>query len=220
MSDPLEMTRDEALALLRGGDEGLEQWRQRREDHPRTPIDLSGVDLHGAELPHISFYGVNLEGADLSGANLAGSYFDELVRVNLDGATLCSAFLSGLTDCTLREADLSNARFSGTITRTDLTGAKFTRAHFSSARSEGVVFRDADLSGVSLRKSTLSHSVFDGANLSWGLSGWRRFQRRVLSWGRACQRKPHASEPHKRGSDRRGFDQGKPARSRSERRDC
>src|SRR5262245_37065252 len=63
--DLLSPTPEEALALLRGGEEGLAQWRRRRNDQARVPIDLSGVNLRGARLTDIILYRVKLDGADL-----------------------------------------------------------------------------------------------------------------------------------------------------------
>src|SRR5262245_36539456 len=62
--DLLSPTPEEALALLRAGDEGLEQWRRRHGDQARVVIDLSGADLRGAKLTDIVLYRVKLDGAD------------------------------------------------------------------------------------------------------------------------------------------------------------
>ena len=160
-------TRDEALALLLGGEVGLAQWRLRRNDEFWSPIDLSGVNLRGAMLTRTVLYGVNFDGADLSDADLSGSSLGEFVRVTLDGANLSGAFVYHLTDCSARGADLSGARLSQTvITRTDLTGARLTRADGYSIQSEGAVFRDANLTGATLRDSTFVRATFDGADLS------------------------------------------------------
>jgi uncharacterized protein YjbI with pentapeptide repeats len=165
--DLLTPTRDEALALLRGGDEGLEQWRLRRNDMSQTPIDLSGVDLRGANLSHIVLYRVNFEGADLSGSDLSRSSLGELVRVNLDGAMLPGAYVPHLTDCTARNADFSGVRFNpAVVVRTDFTGSNLSRVEGSYTRSEQAVFRDADLSRAMLQDSAFVGAVFDGANLA------------------------------------------------------
>jgi hypothetical protein len=62
------MDRDEALRLLRGGPEGVEEWNQRRKAEEEIP-DLSMALLRG----------VNLNGADLSDANLNAA---NLIRSN------------------------------------------------------------------------------------------------------------------------------------------
>jgi uncharacterized protein YjbI with pentapeptide repeats len=165
--DLLSPTPDEALALLRGGDEGLEQWRRRRDDQARVPIDLSGAKLRGAKMAGIVLYRVNLEGADLRGADLSGSSLGELVRVNLDGAILPQAYVPHLTDCSARKADFSSVRFNpAVIIRTDFTGAKLTGVSASYTRSEQAVFRHADLTGASFEDSTFLKADFAGANLT------------------------------------------------------
>ncbi len=165
--DLLSLTPQEALALLRGGEEGLEQWRWLRNDQARVPIDLSGADLRGAKLSGIVLYRVKLEGADLSGADLSRSCMDELVRVNLDGAHLPGAYVFHLTDCTAQQADFSGVRFNpAVIVRTDFTGAKLPRVEGSCTRSEHAIFRNADLSDASLHDSTFLNADFACANLT------------------------------------------------------
>ncbi len=160
-------TRDEALALLLGGEAGLVQWRLRRNDEFWSPIDLSGVNLRGATLNQIVLYGVSFDGADLSDADLSGSSLGAFIRVTLDGANLSGAFVYHLTDCSARGADLSGARLSQTVlVRTDLTGARLTHADGYSIQSEEAVFRDANLNGATLRESTFVRAIFDGADLS------------------------------------------------------
>jgi len=165
--DLISPTPEEALLLLRGGDEGLAQWRRRRDDQARAPIDLSGVDLRGTKLTGIILYRVKMDGADLSGADLSGSGFEQLNHVNLDGALLCGAYVPHLVDCTARKADFSNVRFNpAVIVRTDFTGAKLTDVEGSYTRSEGAVFRNADLTHAELRESTFFSADFAGANLT------------------------------------------------------
>ncbi|HEY1189185.1 MAG TPA: pentapeptide repeat-containing protein [Gemmata sp.] len=160
-------TRDESLALLRGGEPGLAQWRLRHNDMHWSPIDLSEANLRGATLTNIVLYGVKLDGADLSDADLSGSSLGDFVRVTLDRANLSNAHVYHLTDCSARGADLSSTHLSQTvIVRTDLTGARLTRATGYSVRSEGSVFRDADLTGAKLGESTFVRGTFDGADLS------------------------------------------------------
>ena len=85
------MNKAEAVALLCGGEAGIEEWnRQRRLGE--CCLDLSGVNLRG----------VNLSGVNLSGVNLSG--------VNLIGADLREADLSGAD---LREANLRLVAFCG-----------------------------------------------------------------------------------------------------------
>ena len=83
------MDRDEALKLLRGGEEGVAEWNRRRSEGEEIP-DLSGADLRGADL----------RGADLSYAYLVEA---KLLRANLSSANLTKADLRG--------ADLRGAFF-------------------------------------------------------------------------------------------------------------
>jgi uncharacterized protein YjbI with pentapeptide repeats len=167
LRDLLSPTPAEALALLRGGDDGLVQWRLRRDDQAQVPIDLSGVDLRGAKLTGSVLYRVKLDGADLRGADLSGSNLGELVRVNLDGALLPNAYVPHLTDCSARHTDFSNVRFNpAVIVRTDFTGAKLANVFASYTQSEQAVFCEADLTGALLQDSAFPGGNFDGANMT------------------------------------------------------
>jgi uncharacterized protein YjbI with pentapeptide repeats len=165
--DLLSPTREEALALLRGGAEGLAQWRLRRDSGSQTPIDLSGSDLRGAKLNNIVLYRVKLDGADLFGADLSGSSLGELVGVNLDCALLPRAYVPHLTDCTARCSDFGGVRFNpAVIVRTVFTAAKLVGADGACTRSEQAVFREADLTRAYLPDSTFLRADFTGANLT------------------------------------------------------
>lgn len=162
----LSPTAEEALSLLRGGDEGLALWRSLRDDMQYPPLELPGVDLRGCNLTHIVLYGVNLEGADLREADLTGSSLSELVRVNLDGANLAGAYVPQIADCTARNANFERVRFgNGIIDRTDFTGAKMTAASGNHTRSVRTVFRDADMTRTSFQDGTFAEGDFSGANL-------------------------------------------------------
>lgn len=92
------MDRDEAVQLLRGGEDGINRWNNVRERSGAVP-ELCGVDLSGANLS-----GCDLSDLDLSGANL----FDS----NLCGANL---FRTDLTDADLRAVGVGrfwHVRFS------------------------------------------------------------------------------------------------------------
>jgi hypothetical protein len=135
------MDRDEALKLLKGGEEGIREWN-RRQTIGANP-DLSGADhsgdhLNGANLVYVNLSGHNLSdailsyanlfGADLSGADLTNA---DLSVANLFGANLNAANLSGAN---LKAANLSAAYLHGA----DLTGAKCWHTYFT----------DVDLSEV------------------------------------------------------------------------
>ena len=61
------MDRDEALKLLKGGEEGIREWNQRRVSGVEIP-DLSSADLHGDDLCDANLCYANLRDANLHGA--------------------------------------------------------------------------------------------------------------------------------------------------------
>ena len=110
------MNRDEALRLLRGGEDGVREWNRLVEDGESPPdlqdaflinADLRGIDLRGALL-----VGASLRQADLRCANLSGA---QLNGADLRGADLRWAHL--------RHTNLSGALFGGTLIACDLSGA-------------------------------------------------------------------------------------------------
>ena len=139
------MDRDEALKLLKGGEEGIREWNDRRRAHEAIPnlirADLTGANLIQSDLTGATLIQSNLSGADLSGANLGDA---NLFPSNLSGANLSGANLSG-------------ANFGGTL----LGGAKFS----------GVGLRGAKLSGVDLTGAKLIDVDLTGADLGDALCG-------------------------------------------------
>ena len=121
-----DLDRDEALKLLKGGEEGIREWNQRRASGVEIP-DLSSANLHGA---------------DLCDANLC---YANLRDANLHGANLCDAILStaNLRTANLRDANLSGADLSDAI----LTGAILGGANLGEAQCGGTIF--ADVAGLS-----------------------------------------------------------------------
>jgi TIR domain/Pentapeptide repeats (8 copies) len=116
------MDLEEALGLLKGGRDGVEEWNRRRESGEEIP-SLSQTGLKGAKL-----IGNQINGINLSDANLC--------RADLTGANLFSA--------NLRRADLSGANLSGTnLSRADLSGA-----NLCDARCWLTLFADVDLSAA------------------------------------------------------------------------
>ncbi len=102
------MDRDEALKLLKGGDEGIREWNYRREADEAIP-DLTGANLRGADLSRAYFRdailrGAYLRDAILRGANLRGA---DLSRANLRGADLEH---SECAHTTFADVDLSEVR--------------------------------------------------------------------------------------------------------------
>ena len=91
------MDRDEAIRLLKGGEDGIREWNQRRARHEEIP-DLTEAVLSDAVLLQ----------ADLRGAVLSRAVLNE---ADLRGADLSWAVLRGaiLFQAALSRADLSEA---------------------------------------------------------------------------------------------------------------
>lgn len=108
------MDRDEAITLLRGGEEGVREWNQKLREGQELPVldnafflnsDLRGVDLRGTCLINASFIRTDLRGADLTDAQLVGA---DLRHADLRGACL-------------RHANVYAALFGGTLISCDLS---------------------------------------------------------------------------------------------------
>jgi uncharacterized protein YjbI with pentapeptide repeats len=174
------MDRDEALKLLRGGDEGVGEWNRRRSAGEPIP-DLSKSDISRADLSRANLSGDDLiaaqfDGADLSGANLCAA---ELIGTDLSGANLRAAELIGanlmqsnlrgaklieanLNGADLREADL----FAAELILADLSRANLSRANLSMANLSGANLRAAELIGANLMRSNLRGAKLIEANLN------------------------------------------------------
>jgi hypothetical protein len=158
------VNRDEALKLLKGGEEGIKEWNRRREKGEEIPnlneANLSAADLSGADLR-----GAHLREADLSGDELIGTHLSEaeLSKANLFGTDLRGAYISG--------ADLSEANLSGA----DLRGADLSIADLSGADLSGAHISGADLSGANLFLANLFGASLRGANFTKVRCGWTVF---------------------------------------------
>lgn len=118
------MTRDEALKLLRGGPDGIQEFNELRRNGERlgdlSGAELSSTDLRGAnlgiaDLGDAILSSANLNDAYLMGADLHGA---DLSFCDLGSADLCDA---NLRDTNLSHADLREATFGYTIFATNLS---------------------------------------------------------------------------------------------------
>ena len=146
------MDRNEAVRLLKGGEEGVREWNSLRASDRRR-IDLTKADLHGANLIGANLFAVILDGAVLSGAHLVGA---ELSQSLMRGVDLVGAALVGvrLHQTSLIRADLSYA----VLRNADCLGAVLAQANLTGAQIEGcdlhgaicgaTIFGDVDLSGA------------------------------------------------------------------------
>ena len=131
------MDRDEALKLLKGGEEGIREWNKRRRADEAVP-DLTDADLGDANLSYADLDGANLSYANLSYANLSHA---DLTEADLRGANLHGVNLRGanLHGANLSEADLSYA---------NLSDAFLSEADLGDALCATAIFADVDLSEV------------------------------------------------------------------------
>ena len=159
------MDRDEAITLLKGGPEGIQEWNRRRQARELIPI-LDGSDffrakLSGANLGGAKLSGANLSVADLNGANLSGA--------NLNGANLNGANLSGanLNKANLNKADLGGADLSApTPKAAKLNGANLIQAHLGRAQLGGAELGGANLSQANLLWVNLHRNNLREANFT------------------------------------------------------
>jgi len=157
--------RDLAIALLKGGADGLARWQLLRS--AGGVLDLGGADLRGASMPGAFLNNVILDGADLREADLGNTRLERLIDVRLDGARLVSALLPSLVSCSLRGADLSQVflYYPGTIERCDFTGAKLVKMSARDAITSSVVFHQADLRQSLWSGAKLQDADFHAADL-------------------------------------------------------
>ncbi len=164
--------REEFLALLRGGQDGIERWKLCEEARVELRnfrlIDLSNQSLARARFDCLDLGGACLDGADLRKASFSIwiTTFNEkggssgragkpcsLKRASLKGADLREAFMSG---CHADEARFDDAQMG----KARMVLAKLRKASF-----QGTDLRGADLYGSDLRGADLSTARLDGTDL-------------------------------------------------------
>lgn len=165
-----DLTREEAIDLLRGGSSGVAQWNARRGEVPSrgglAPPAMPEVDLSGANLSECDLRNAFLVRAFLTGANLEGA--------NLAGAALSGAFLNGAN---FSRANLCGSSIgSSSLVETQFIGANLRTAHLNQSICIRTVFENADLSGANLHATVFAQvdfrgSVLDGATV-YGSSVW------------------------------------------------
>ena len=146
------MDRKEALQLLRGGPEGVDDWNRwflETADRVWLAYSHSSSELQmAARLPELNeadLASQQLRSAQLSGVNMREA---KLIDADLHGAFLARA---DLREADLRGADLTNCDVSGA----DLTGCNLSGANLS----------EANLSGATMRWTGLDGTLFAGAIL-------------------------------------------------------
>jgi uncharacterized protein YjbI with pentapeptide repeats len=169
------LDRDEAIRLLKRGEEGVKAWNQRRNSGEELPeligADLSGANLIEADLSGANLIGANLIGANLIGANLSGANLD---KANFNGANLIGANLGGanLSGADLGGTNLSWAEFIGAnLAEADLrvatlSWAKLIRAKLIRANLSRADLTRADLTGANLSEARCYYTAFNNVNLA------------------------------------------------------
>ncbi|MDH3671607.1 MAG: pentapeptide repeat-containing protein [Gammaproteobacteria bacterium] len=177
------MEANEALELLRSGQDGISEWNQRKQadddipnlaDRDLSEIDLRNADLAGVRLTNAVLRDANLEHANLSKADLEGANLSgvRLGRTNFSGAQLISVNLSrsinsnpgalNFSKSNLRKGDLSNGNLQGAdFSEAELYETKFCKselrgANFLQAKLGGTDFSDADLREANLSKTEVA----------------------------------------------------------------
>jgi uncharacterized protein YjbI with pentapeptide repeats len=179
------MTKDQAIATLRRGPDGVTEWNQRRTHGEQTP-DLSGailnaVNLSGADLSKVNLFEVKFNSSILAFADLRDAYLadSQLMHANLQSARLDRACLSGawLQSATLDQATLFRTNFlDALLNGAGLVGVEAIEANFWGANLSGADCTDANFEGSRFERAILVGTQFNNANLAgcWihGISAW------------------------------------------------
>lgn len=129
------MDRDEAIALLKGGESGVQKWNSRIDAGELIP-SLAGADFSEVDLRETFFNGADLREASFRSASLDTVYFwdADLTRADFTGAKLHEVDFHGasLRESNFREAslgcvyyveaDLANAIYGRSVFRAVLLG--------------------------------------------------------------------------------------------------
>lgn len=162
------MTAEQCLSILR---QGAGAWNSWREQHPDTPIDLSGVtspavSLEGINLSHATlrktdFSFLSLKRANLAFADLEGAVFlfSNLEQADLRGSVLRKA---SFEDANLRNATLAHSDLRDTLlANADCTEADFSNAVFKGTNLSGTNLENAKVTSVSYERKILFRLIRD-----------------------------------------------------------
>jgi len=147
--------------------------------------DLSGSNLNGAMLESVIFYDTNMTGADLRNVNFTDGFiggntkFDLAILDNvgltdkrtgvIGSVSFKGASMVGFSmeDASLNRVDFSTyIDINGTVTKTNLTGARLTQSNLVGAKFNQVIATNAFLTGATLTNAIFTEAEFTNANLS------------------------------------------------------
>ena len=186
------MNREEAIALLRGGPDGVKEWNRRtlptvqswqgllgalqKKPYPRFREGLAAFRVFLNAGIHLALFAGTEQREksampDLSGANLEGA---DLTQANLIGVNLAKANLSkaNLTKALLVIADLGESRLEkatfcdAILDGANLKGARCCEADFSRSSMECAILSQADLRHANLQQCGLDGADLTGADLT------------------------------------------------------
>jgi uncharacterized protein YjbI with pentapeptide repeats len=215
-------SREEALALLRGGQACLSAWESILPVGGSTArIDLKGADLRGLDLTGFRFYACDLDGVRLEGTVLDWAWLSGVKSVDFTRAKSAQGlFVRECADCVfdglhplchyvnLREVTRGSFRRTCLVKfdlahgqwvdcrapEADFTNARLANWKASNLDAAGALFPGARLEGAVLKRTVLDGADFSGAILeATDLEG-------------ACLRKANFRGAHLRGASLREAD--------------
>ncbi|MCI0357235.1 MAG: pentapeptide repeat-containing protein, partial [Planctomycetaceae bacterium] len=178
--DLFEPTREEVLAMLRGGKAQLACWEALDRVNRIKKPSLKGEDLSDLAPPkgaRLDLGDLDLDGANFAGGQLDGVGLPDLRGACLDRLSLQNGYLEGLESCTAREAIFACVRATNSEwKKSDFTGANFAGADLDSIWAEACKFRGASFSladistssfvGIDLSETTWAKAKLEGVDLS------------------------------------------------------
>jgi hypothetical protein len=161
---PRSSLRDQLLARLRSGAEGVKLWNARKFADRLKAGSFAQADLSGADLSKIDLSSPFEKGD--KGLDFQQAVFDNatLIEANLDQSNFGQASFKG-ADCRqarLRGAQCPFAHFEGaSLLQARLRGTVFSNANFTRADLTGADLSYANLCDADLTGATLANVKFD-----------------------------------------------------------
>ncbi|MGE3803468.1 MAG: pentapeptide repeat-containing protein [Gemmataceae bacterium] len=152
-----EALRQEMLAELRGGEEGVSAWNRRPDTQYAVLNDLA-LDLSKAELRYVRLEKMRVPGARFTGANLAQAWLgnSDFSRADFRKANLFDTLLHWAT---FQAACFDDSKTS--LQCSDCRQATFKNADLTGAKLEEADLCGADLSGARLGDVLWKKARFD-----------------------------------------------------------